>query len=94
MVADGVKNYGAGFAFAAATGLTTEAAGTTLVHSPITGVCSACHDSSIAIAHMEGNGGQFYATRASVLALGASQEQCLMCHGPGRIAAIGEVHQH
>ena len=24
----------------------------------------------------------------------APQEQCLICHGPGRIAAIGEVHAH
>jgi OmcA/MtrC family decaheme c-type cytochrome len=94
VVADGVTNYGAGFAFNAGTGVTTEAAGTTLVLSPITGVCSACHDSTTAINHMEGNGGQFYAPRATVLGLGASQEQCLICHGPGRVAAIGEVHQH
>jgi hypothetical protein len=46
-----------------------------------------------AIDHMTANGGQLYAPRATVLSLGPSQEQCLICHGPGRIAAIGVVHQ-
>jgi OmcA/MtrC family decaheme c-type cytochrome len=92
VVADGVTDYGAGFSYNAATGLTTQAAGATLVHSPITGVCVSCHDSTVAINHMTSTGGQFYASRSTVLALGASQEQCLLCHGPGRVAAIGVVH--
>jgi OmcA/MtrC family decaheme c-type cytochrome len=90
--ADNVTDYGPGFAYTATTTVTTQAAGTTLVVSPITGACSACHDSSLAISHMEANGGQFYTPRATVLSVGAT-EQCLICHGPGRIAAIGEVHQ-
>ncbi len=85
-------NYGAGFSYNATTGATTEAAGTTLVMTPITGACAACHDSSIAIDHMRANGGQFYAARSSVLSSPA-KEQCLICHGPGRVAAIGTVHQ-
>ena len=93
VVADNVTDYGAGFAYNAATNVTTEAAGTTLVVSPVTGACSACHDTPIAIDHMEANGGQFYASRGAVLSVAAG-EQCLLCHGPGRIAAIGEVHQH
>jgi OmcA/MtrC family decaheme c-type cytochrome len=93
VVADGVTDYGGGFSFNAGTGVTTPANGANLVISPITGACSSCHDTTIAINHMKANGGQFYATRASVLGLGTSQEQCLICHGPGRIAAIGEVHQ-
>jgi OmcA/MtrC family decaheme c-type cytochrome len=92
VVADGVTNYGTGFAFTAGTGATTEAAGTTLVISPLTTVCSACHDSTIALNHMEANGGLFYAARSAALAAGAT-EQCLICHGPGRVAAIGVVHQ-
>jgi hypothetical protein len=40
---------------------------------------------------MTANGGQFYAPRSTVLA--GPPEQCMICHGPGRIAAIGEVHQ-
>jgi OmcA/MtrC family decaheme c-type cytochrome len=94
VVADNVRDYGVGFSYNAATNVTTQAAGTTLVLSPITGACSSCHDSTIAINHMKANGGQFYAARSTVLSLGASQEQCMICHGPGRIAAIGVVHQH
>jgi hypothetical protein len=53
----------------------------------------ACHDSSIALDHMKISGGLFYAPRSTALAPGAPQEQCLLCHGPGRVAAIGAVHQ-
>jgi OmcA/MtrC family decaheme c-type cytochrome len=94
VVANGVTNYGAGFAYNAATDVTTQAAGTTLVISPITGACASCHDSTIAVDHMTSNGGRFYAPRSSVLVPNAPKEQCLICHGPGRIAAIGEVHAH
>ena len=92
VVADNVTNYGAGFSFNAGTGATTPAAGANLVITPITGACSSCHDSSTAIAHMRSTGGLFYAPRATALAQGAT-EQCMICHGPGRIAAIGSVHQ-
>jgi len=93
ITADGVTDYGAGFSYNAATNVTTQAAGTTLVLSPITGACAACHDSTTAINHMKANGGQFYSPRQTVLSLGPSQEQCMICHGPGRTAAIGVVHQ-
>jgi OmcA/MtrC family decaheme c-type cytochrome len=93
VVADNITDYGNGFSYNATTNATTEAAGSNLVLSPITAACASCHDSVIALNHMRSSGGQFYATRSSVLALGASQEQCLLCHGPGRTAAIGEVHQ-
>jgi OmcA/MtrC family decaheme c-type cytochrome len=85
-------SYGSGFSYNAATDVTTEAAATTLVMTPMTGACAACHDSSIAIDHMRSNGGQFYAARSTVLSSPA-KEQCLLCHGPGRVAAIGTVHQ-
>lgn len=90
---DNVTNYGAGFAYNAATGQPTDAVGSTLVLSQITGACSACHDSEAAIDHMKLNGGKFYSTRTEALDP-KSPEQCLLCHGPGRTAAIGEVHQH
>ncbi|MCW5808614.1 MAG: OmcA/MtrC family decaheme c-type cytochrome [Deltaproteobacteria bacterium] len=93
VVADNVTDYGAGFSFNAATGATTQASGANLVISPMTAACAACHDTRIAIDHMRGNGGAFYATRASLTAPGAPQEQCLLCHGPGKVAAIGIVHQ-
>ena len=82
-------NYGSGFSFNAATGVTTEAAPTTLVLSPTVAVCSACHDSADAIAHMKGNTGSFYrrAARRS-----APAETCLVCHGTGRTADIAVMH--
>jgi OmcA/MtrC family decaheme c-type cytochrome len=52
-------------------------------------VCSTCHDTAIAQTHMEQNGGQF-----SILVTNASNgaETCEVCHGPGRIADVSEVH--
>ena len=92
VVADNVKDYGTGFSFASATGTSTEAAASTLIISPVTTACIACHDSGPAIDHMRANGGRFYSPRSEALAAGASKEQCLMCHGPGRVAAVGVVH--
>jgi OmcA/MtrC family decaheme c-type cytochrome len=94
VIGDNVTDYGAGFAYNAATNVTTQAAPSTLVLSPLTGACSACHDSNAALDHMKQNGGYFYAPRSVVLAPSAPQEQCMICHGPGRVAAIGMVHQH
>jgi len=63
---------------------------TNLVISPVAGVCFACHDSTSDIAHFELNGGSIYAPRATAL---NATETCLICHGPGRIADIAQVHQ-
>jgi OmcA/MtrC family decaheme c-type cytochrome len=82
-------DYGKGFSFAGATGATTEAAGTTLVTTPVTAACVACHDSNISIAHMESNGGAFYGVRS---ASPAAAEQCMICHAPGDVADIKAVH--
>ena len=82
-------NYGSGFSFNAANGVTTEAASTTLVLSPTVSACSACHDSPDAITHMKGNTGSFYAPRSAALGVG---ETCLVCHGTGRTADIAVVH--
>lgn len=81
--------YGSGYSFNAGTGVTTEAAATTLVTSPTTTVCFACHDSNDAKAHFAANGGSVYAPRSSAL---AATETCMVCHGPGRIAAISASH--
>lgn len=93
VVADNVTDYGAGFSFNAATNTITPAAPTTLVITPVTSACSACHDSTIALNHMKANGGVFYGARSQVTFSNPNPEQCLLCHGPGRIAAIGVVHQ-
>jgi OmcA/MtrC family decaheme c-type cytochrome len=64
-------------------------AGTNLVTSPTVTVCSACHDSNLAISHMTVNGGTFYETRTTAL---GRVEQCFVCHATGRTADIGVVH--
>jgi len=66
------------------------ASATTLVESPITAACAACHDSPTYLEHMRQMGGTFYGTRALAL---AKTETCLLCHGPGAAAAIADVHK-
>lgn len=66
------------------------ASATTLVMSPITAACAACHDSPTYLEHMRQMGGTFYGTRTSAL---AKTETCLLCHGPGAAAAIADVHR-
>jgi len=69
--------------------------GRNAVNSPIVGVCSACHDSTAAIAHFEINGGSFYKVRGPGPNTALDTvETCIVCHGPGRIADIKEVHSH
>jgi OmcA/MtrC family decaheme c-type cytochrome len=84
--------YGAGYTTNFATSSTTpyvDAAGTTLITTPITAACSSCHDSQSALAHMKGNGGAFYEARTTAL---AKVEQCMICHGSGKTADIKTVH--
>lgn len=89
VVGDGGTSYGTGYAYNAGTGVVTEASPLTLANSPISNACFGCHDSKVAVAHMEGNGGRIYKPRPQVL---ATVEQCLLCHGPGKVAAIKDVH--
>jgi OmcA/MtrC family decaheme c-type cytochrome len=70
--------YGATFAYNAATGVTTPAAATTLVSSPITSACFSCHDTKTAKGHMVSEGGSIYAPRSDAL---AKKELCTVCHG-------------
>jgi len=99
VVADGVTDYGLGFSTTNVGGKTCSTAApcnadpTTLVKSPITAACSACHDEADDIDHFQAMGGYFYAPRSTFLSAGAAKEQCLLCHGPGRIAAIADVHR-
>lgn len=86
---DNLTNYGSGFSFNVGTGVTTAAAPTTLVTSPIATACFACHDSTLAMAHMITNGGSLYAPRSTALATG---EQCTLCHASGRVADIKLMH--
>jgi OmcA/MtrC family decaheme c-type cytochrome len=83
--------YGSGFSYSTTTGavVTTEAASTTLVTSPIAAACFSCHDSSLAMNHMKQNGGAVYAPRSTAF---ASTETCLLCHGTGKTSDIKLRH--
>ena len=84
--------YGAGFAFDPAfPNSTVQATGTTLVGSPITAACVACHDNPSTVTHMQSSGGHFYEARSTALVNMAS-ETCLNCHGSGQLYDVTTVH--
>ncbi|MGI9304347.1 MAG: OmcA/MtrC family decaheme c-type cytochrome, partial [Gammaproteobacteria bacterium] len=58
--------------------------------SPTAAVCSSCHDSTVAQAHMEVNGALFAANQATIA---TNVESCAVCHGPGTIASVELVHE-
>ena len=75
--------------YTVAPGTSVAAAGSTLVNSPISTACFACHDSAMARLHIESNGGSIYAPRSTAL---AKSEQCMICHSSGSIADIKAMH--
>ena len=89
-ITEGVS-YGSGFSFNALTGAATQPARSTLIVTPIASACSACHDTPAAIDHMQTNGAGFWERRDDVAAK-KQGEQCLICHGPDRVASISLVH--
>lgn len=64
---------------------------TDLVTTPVTGACVGCHDSALAKAHMQQNGGLLEANRAS-WSPATTIETCTLCHGPGKVADIAKAH--
>lgn len=58
------------------------------VITPATAACYACHDSVLAVAHMEQNGGAVNRNRIGV----AANEACAVCHASGRYADVEVVH--
>jgi len=62
--------------------------------SPTAAVCSSCHDSALAEAHMKVPGGAvFDKTQADITNMvDGNFETCAVCHGPGRDADVEEVH--
>lgn len=86
--------YGSGFSYAPATDTAVPAATTTLVESPITAACFACHDGGTAKLHMAQYGGVMYGTRAASTVDGVltNKETCLVCHGMGRDQDVAVVH--
>jgi OmcA/MtrC family decaheme c-type cytochrome len=79
--------YGSGFSYNAGTGATTAAGAATLVISPVSSACFACHDTAAARSHMVMNGGSIYEPRSTAL---AKAETCLICHGPAANTAYGD----
>ena len=75
--------------YSVAPGATMEADGNTLVDSPISTVCFACHDSAVAKGHIELNGGSIYAPRSAAL---GKVEQCVVCHAAGKDQDIQAMH--
>ncbi len=67
------------------------AQGTTLVNSPIAAACVACHDTPSAVDHMQTNGASIWEPRSTALTK-PQKEECLICHGPNRLANIALVH--
>lgn len=63
--------------------------------TPTAAVCSSCHDTDVARTHMEQNGANFnYVGGTFDPAVGSTgdNETCSVCHGPGRLADVAEVH--
>ena len=61
--------------------------------SPNVAVCSQCHKSTTAAAHMTQNGGDFAAGKSEDGELiSAGVETCELCHGPGRSADVSVMH--
>jgi OmcA/MtrC family decaheme c-type cytochrome len=65
--------------------------GTTLVTSPIAAACVACHDTAPAVDHMQTNGASVWEPRSIAISK-PQKEECLICHGPNRLANISLVH--
>ncbi|TSA13972.1 MAG: OmcA/MtrC family decaheme c-type cytochrome [Comamonadaceae bacterium] len=91
VIKDNVMDYGTGFSTSPAAVITSDAAGTNLVSSPIAAACFSCHDSATAQTHMANDGGgSIYATRAVAL---TKTERCLDCHAAGKASPIKTKHK-
>jgi OmcA/MtrC family decaheme c-type cytochrome len=64
---------------------------TDLVTSPTASSCVGCHDTSLAKAHMQQNGGAVGQPRGAFESSGAV-ETCAVCHGTGKLADVARVH--
>ena len=82
--------------------------GNPLVSSPIASACFACHDRMIAVNHILVNGGVLLKQVSEITGAtpavppatidrsgldGKNREQCLVCHGAGRVADTKVVHR-
>jgi OmcA/MtrC family decaheme c-type cytochrome len=101
----GVAGTATAVALAPAGGVIIPADKETLVESPVTAACVACHDSSVAKLHFKTYGGVFYGRRLDTASVYSTfnattgsvvfnnQETCLICHGAGRDQDAAAVHE-
>jgi cytochrome c553 len=61
-----------------------------LLTTPTAAVCSACHDGALAQEHMATIGGAKFSVKQADI--DTSYETCSLCHGPGGIADVNDVH--
>ncbi|GMU62614.1 MAG: hypothetical protein AMXMBFR34_43770 [Myxococcaceae bacterium] len=64
---------------------------TDVVSSPTAASCSGCHDTVLAKAHMQQNGGAVDVSRGTYDTSGAI-ETCAVCHGDGKTADVAAMH--
>ena len=61
--------------------------------SPASAACASCHTSDSARVHMQLNGGTFDAIKTAESTIPAAPvETCSICHGPGGVADVEDVH--
>ncbi|MBC8016987.1 MAG: cytochrome C, partial [Verrucomicrobia bacterium] len=73
---------------------------TDMVTAPVAAACVSCHDSAVAVAHMNSNGGNISTSRAAgvgniqgiSLRSSVAIEQCALCHGEGKVADVVKAH--
>ena len=59
--------------------------------TPTAATCAACHDSTLAKAHMQQNGASFSVVQ-SFISSSMVVETCALCHGSGQIADVKVMH--
>ena len=63
-----------------------------MVISPKAASCTACHDSSQAMAHVTSFGGATFGNKSQSSMLAGTQETCNDCHGSGGFKGVDVVH--
>lgn len=63
------------------------------VHGARVAACYSCHNSNSAVGHMTNNGGLLSVPRTSSTDWSTDGDQCLLCHGSGRLADVAVMHE-